>query len=486
MKLGLDNKTMMLIGGHLVESESGQWLEARNPATDEVIGHIPRGTAEDVNRAVAAARSACTDWAALGIDGRSKILRRLGDVLLERAEEILHVEVQDTGNTITPMRHDVQSAVDGLNYYIGLGYEIKGETIPATANNIHMTIREPYGVVGRIVPFNHPIMFAVARTAAALVAGNTVVIKPPETSSLSAGIYAEICRDILPPGVMNIVTGLGAEAGDAIVRHPDIKRIAFIGSPQTGMAIQRAAAETCVKHVSLELGGKNPMIVFPDARLDDAYEAALKGMNFGWQGQSCGSTSRLLLHDSIYDDFLERVVAGVSALKLGNPMSEETQMGPINSQGQYEKVMAYMDIARNDGARLVAGGKRPPGKEFEVGNWVEPTIFADVTQDMRIANEEVFGPILSVMRWHDQDEVVEMANGTEYGLTGSIWTENFDQAFSMAKRINSGYLWINGVAAHYRATPFGGMKNSGVGREEGIEELLSYTETKTINLILRD
>ena len=463
MKLGKNYRGRMLIGGELVESESGGWLESVNPATEEVIGHVPEG-----------------------LEGRARALRSVAAELLERADEVLGMEVQDTGNTITQMRRDVHMAVDGLDYYIGLGYQIKGETIPATPGGIHMTLREPYGVVGRIVPFNHPILFAAARTAAALVAGNAVVIKPPETSPLSATIYAEICQKHLPPGVINIVTGLGSVAGDAMARHPDVRRIAFIGSPQTGMAIQRAAAETCVKNITLELGGKNPLIVFPDARMDDAVDAAVRGMNFAWQGQSCGSTSRLLLHESIHDEFLDRVIEKVSRIRVGDPLSEASQMGPVNSRRQYEKVLGYIDIAHADGARLVAGGKRPSGEAFAKGYWVEPTVFAGVTQDMRIANEEVFGPVLSVLKWRNVDEAVEMANATEYGLTGAVWSQDIDRAMGTARRIRSGYVWINGVGTHYKAVPFGGMKNSGVGREEGIEELLSYTETKAMHVVLRD
>jgi acyl-CoA reductase-like NAD-dependent aldehyde dehydrogenase len=339
-------------------------------------------------------------------------------------------------------------------------------------------------VVGRIVPFNHPILFAVARTAAALMAGNTVVVKPPETSPLSATIYAEICRDVLPPGVMNIVTGWGREAGDAIARHPDIRRIAFIGSPATGRMIQRSAAETCVKNVTLELGGKNPMIVFPDADLEQAKAAAIKGMNFAWQGQSCGSTSRLFLHDSIYDEFLADVVARAGALQLGSPADAASDMGPINSRAHYDKVLSYLEVAKADGARLVAGGKRPQGAAFERGYWLEPTVFADVTPEMRIAQEEVFGPILSVMRWSEVEQVIARANSVEYGLTASIFTSDITAALSLAQKLETGYIWVNGVGTHYHGVPYGGYKNSGVGREESIDELLGYTQLKAVNIML--
>jgi acyl-CoA reductase-like NAD-dependent aldehyde dehydrogenase len=474
----------MLINGELVASESGQWMDSINPADEELLGRVPKGTAKDVNRAVEAAEKAQVDWAKLPVSKRADYLNKLSDELAKRADEILHVEVMDTGNTIYKMRDDVAKAIDQLKYFAGLGYEVKGQTVPATTNNLHITVREPFGVVGRIIPFNHPISFAASRMAAPLIAGNTIVEKPSDQSPLSASILAEIAQEVMPPGVVNIVTGTGAEAGDALVRHPRVKRVAFIGSVKTGMAIQRSAAEVSVKNVSLELGGKNPMIVFPDADYKAALSAAVNGMNFAWQGQSCGSTSRLFLHESLHDKFLADLVAQVQALKLGDPLSEESRMGPINSKGQYEKVLYYIKAGQEDGARLMTGGKKPTGKQFERGFWVEPTVFADVKRDMRIAREEIFGPVLSVFKWKHIDEAVEIANSVEYGLTGAIWTKDLNSALTTARRIQSGYIWINGVSAHYKGMPFGGFKNSGTGREEGIDELLSYTEEKAIHIHL--
>ena len=474
----------MLIGGELVHASSGEFDLSINPATEEVIGRVPRGTADDVDRAAKAADAAWPDWFALTPLARGRAMREFGRALLARSEEILKVEVADTGNTITPMRGDVGFAVDSLDYYAGITHELKGQTIPSTHENMHITMREPYGVVARIAPFNHPLMFAVARTAAALAAGNAVLVKPPETSPLSAMILSEIAREALPPGVFNIVTGDGRTVGNSIVQHPLIKRIAFIGSPQTGRAIQRAAAEVDVKHVSLELGGKNPFVAFPDVDPDEIADAAVRGMNFAWQGQSCGSTSRLLLHADIYDAVLERVVEKVRAIRIGDPQSPETGMGPLNSRAQLEKVLSFFDSAKADGTRLMTGGKRPAGEMFARGFWVEPTVYADVEPGMRVWREEVFGPILSVGKWTTFEEAVEKANGTEYGLTAAIWTNNINDALRMVRRIRSGHTWINGSSAHFIGVPFGGMKSSGVEREEGIEEMLSYTETKTINIML--
>ncbi len=475
----------MLIGGELVESDSGEWIDSTNPATEEVIGRFPRGKEKDIARAVAAAEHAWPEWNAMGVGARAQALRKFGQLMLERADELLEVEVRDTGNTIAPMRGDVRTGVEGLNYYAGLGYELKGESIPATSNHLHFSVREPYGVVGRIVPFNHPVMFATARSAAALMAGNAVVVKPPETASLSALVLSEIAREALPPGVFNIVTGLGSEAGAALVRHPTVKRIAFIGSVETGKSIQRMAAESAVKHVTLELGGKNPMIVFPDVDPKTVVDAAVAGMNFSWQGQSCGSTSRLLLHESIHDQVVQGLIERINAIRVGDPMSPESQMGAINSKGQYEKVLRYIDIAKSEGARLLAGGGRPTGPGFEKGYWIRPTLFSDVKQSMCIANEEVFGPILSVIKWSNFEEAISIANATDLGLTASVWTQNIDDALGAARQVRSGYIWINCVGPHYPAMAYGGMKNSGVGREEGIEEMLSYTEQKVFNVSMR-
>jgi betaine-aldehyde dehydrogenase len=475
---------LMLIGGELVESESGKWLDSVNPANEELIGRVPAGTAADVQRAYLAAEAAQPAWAALTPTARGAYLLKVAQAMRERADEILRIEVMDTGNTITKMKGDVSQAAKALEFFAGLGMEIKGESVPASAENLHVSIREPYGVVGRIVPFNHPIKFASNAIAAPLMAGNTVIVKPPEQSPLSAGILAEICRDLLPPGVVNIVTGNGLPVGDAIVRHPKIKRLAFTGSVPTGMAIQRAAAEVCVKHITLELGGKNPLIVCPDMDPEKIAEVAVGAMNFAWQGQSCGSASRLLVHASLYDEVLKRVVAKVEALRLGDPLDGDSQMGPMNSKLHYERVLAMMQKGVAEKARLMTGGGRVPGARFEKGYWLQPTVFADVTPQMTIGREEIFGPVLSVFKWHDEAEAIAIANSTDYGLTASIWTNDIKTAFRMAKAVQSGYIWINGTSSHFYGTQFGGMKNSGVGREEGIDELLSYTEVKTIHIRL--
>lgn len=473
----------MLIGGELVESQGGRWIDCLNPANEDYIGKVPLGTAADVDRAVEAAEIAQRKWAALSVAQRSDYLNRLGDAIMKRADELLYVEVADTGNPITPMRNDIVGGVERLRYFAGLGYELQGKSIPASPGNIHFTVREPYGVVGRILAFNHPINFAIVGMASPLMAGNAVILKPSEQSPLSASLMAEIASEVLPPGVLTILSG-NADVGAAMVRHPRIKRLSFVGSARTGMAIQRAAAEVAVKNVSLELGGKNPFIVFPDAPIDKVAASAVAGMNFSWQGQSCGSTSRLFVHDDIYDQVVEQVVAKSAAIRVGDPFDSATQMGAINSAAHLKRVAQYIDAGKADGARLLTGGARPAGAAFDKGYWLQPTVFGDVDQSSRIAREEIFGPVLSILRWSDVDDVVRMANAVEYGLTAAVWTRDISQAMTTALRLETGYVWINGVNAHVRAMPYGGYKNSGVGRERGIEELYSYTEEKSVHVML--
>jgi len=311
-----------------------------------------------------------------------------------------------------------------------------------------------------------------------------VVLKSPDQSPLSASIMAEVCQEVLPPGIVNIVSGEGIVVGDAIVRHPHVPRIGFTGSVPTGMAIQRSAAEVAVKHISLELGGKNPFIAFPDSDPEAVANAAVAGMNFAWSGQSCGSTSRLMLHESIYDDVVGRIKAQVEALKIGDPLDMSSQMGPVNSERHYQHVCGLIQAGKDEGATVISGGERPPGKEFERGYWIQPTVFGDVNMSMRIGREEVFGPVLSVFRWSDTDEAIAMANDIDMGLTAAVWTNDVNLAMNTARRLESGLVWINGTGRHYMGTGFAGWKNSGLGREECLEELLSYTQSKSIHIIL--
>lgn len=474
---------LTLIDGEMVESSSGNWLTSIDPATEEVLGQVPACNPADVDRAVAAAARAQPAWADVSIAERAALLREVGRQLMAQRDVIVDIEVRDSGNTISRMAHDLTLGVDMIDYYAGIANEVKGETLPGSRRGLHMVLRDPYGVVGRIVPFNHPIYFGITAIAGPLMAGNAVLLKPSEQSPLSASYLGEVCAKVLPRGLVNILSGSG-EVGAAIVRHPGVPRIAFTGSVPTGLAIQRTAAESCVKHVSLELGGKNPIIVFPDMDVEAAADAAVAGMNFAWQGQSCGSTSRLMVHESIYDAVVDAVADRVKRLHPGDPRDPSAQVGPINSRGHFERVCSYVRMGIEDGARLVAGGKRPTGPQFERGFWIEPTVFADVTMDMRIAREEIFGPVLSILRWRDAEDAVAVANATQFGLTASIWTQDVGAALAMARRVRAGTVAVNCNILHYPGSPFGGVGNSGTGREECLDELLSYTQTKAIHVAL--
>ena len=480
MSLIEERESLLLIDGQL-RPGGGGWMDAVDPATERVIGRFALADESDVGAAIDAAERAFPEWSALGVAGRVAALQRLASAIDEHADEIIALEVADSGNTIKPVRGDVANASANLRYFSGLARELKGETVPASPDGLHFSVREPYGVVGSIYPFNHPFMFGVVALTCPLVAGNTVVLKPPEQSSLTSGVLARLCADVLPPGVVNVVSGAG-DVGAAIVADPRVKRIAFTGAVPTGMAIQRTAAQHAVKHVSLELGGKNPLIIYPDADVDAAISAAVDGMNLSWQGQSCGSTSRVLVHESLADRVIDGIVSRARSLRVGAPGDEATDMGPLNSAVHYERVLGHIEQAMADGAKLVTGGGRPNGPEYARGYWLEPTVFTGVTPDMRLFKEEVFGPVLAVTTWSDDDDVIAMANAVDYGLTASVWTRDLDTARRAARALRAGYVWVNDVAEHYLGCGFGGFKNSGVGRDEGIGELLSYTEEKWIHV----
>ncbi|MFZ1624953.1 MAG: aldehyde dehydrogenase family protein [Gammaproteobacteria bacterium] len=475
---------LMYIDGQFVSGSDGQWIDSVNPGTEEVHGRVPVGTISDVNRAVNAAQAAQPAWAALSIWERRDVLRKLGAAMRARAAEVLPLEAADTGNTIGSLGRDVEVAANYLDFFSGLGTEIKSESVPASKDGMHFSVREPYGVVARILPFNHPFLFAAAHLAAPLMAGNAVIVKTPETSPLSGTVMGEICRDVLPPGLVNIVHGPGLPTGDALVRHPKIWRIGFTGSVQTGLAIQRSAAEVAVKHVSLELGGKNAMIVCADADPANVAAEAVRGMNFAWAGQSCGSNSRLLLHESLYDEVVARVVEQVSAIRVGDALDPASQMGPVNSAGHYQRVLSFVESARQDGAKLLTGGQRPPGTDFRRGYWIQPTVYGEVSMNMRVAREEIFGPILSILKWRTQEEAIAMANATEYGLVSGVWTHDLKVAMSFVRALQAGFVYVNTTARHFVGTPFGGWKNSGLGREECLGELLSYTQNKAIHIFV--
>jgi acyl-CoA reductase-like NAD-dependent aldehyde dehydrogenase len=476
----------MLIGGQLVPALSGETMRSLSPSDGQQLAHVPLAGPADVERAVQAAQSAFPDWRDTPLTSRVDLIRRFAAALTKHSRELGLLDAADVGNPVTAMIGDVAMATRWLDYQAGVAFEIKGTTLPSMSRDWLMTRREPYGVVGRIIPYNHPILFAAAKIGAPVLTGNTLVLKVPDQAPLSALLMAELAAEIFPPGVLNVISGTGAVTGDALVRHPDVKRIALIGSVETGQRIQAAAASAGIKHVSLELGGKNPMIVCPDADVDAVVEGVAFGMNCHWcQGQSCGSTTRLFLHEDVHDQVLERLVERLHSIRIGDPLDPETEMGCLVSQRHFDKVMGYIAAGQEDGARLVIGGDRPADERLRDGFFVEPTVFADVDMSMRIAREEIFGPVLSVLRWRDLDDAVRQANALPYGLTGSVWTRDIQTALSVADRFETGYVWINGSGSHFLGAPFSGHKNSGTDSEEGIDELLSYTQLKTVNIAVR-
>jgi betaine-aldehyde dehydrogenase len=473
----------MLIGDEFVgvDDHHGAALETRDPSTGELLTSVPDGDGADVDRAVAAARRAAPGWYELGLAGRAECFAKFGELLTEHREQLAVLDALDAGNPLRAMRIDVDICHDYLRAYPPLAASLNGRVMNASKSGLHYTSSTPYGVVGRILAFNHPMMFAVSRPLPALITGNTVVMKPAPQTPLSCLALGELFAQAFPPGVMNIVTG-GAAAGDALVRHPLVKRLAFTGSVRTGLAIQRSAAESGqVKNVSLELGGKNAMIVFPDVDVATAVEAAVFGMNLSvCQGQSCGSNSRVFVHERLHDDFVEALAARLDEFRVNLAYSEESDMGPLVSAAQLERVSGYVDSGQAEGARLVTGGGHPHDAPAG-GYFIRPALFDRVEQSMSLAQEEIFGPVISVLRWSDYEQVVEQANAVEFGLTASIWTNDLTLAHKTAERLEAGYVWINDSTIHYVGTPFGGVKNSGIGREESEEELLSYLEQKAVH-----
>lgn len=476
----------MLIGGKFVDSADGAARPVYDPSTGAELTEIPLATSKDVESAVSAARGAQPAWEALGVAGRSTCFARFAELVHENRERLAMLDAIDCGNPVKAMRTDVDICDAYLDGWPAFAKSMTGDVYPASPSSLHYTAHRPYGVVGRITAFNHPVMFAITRPLPSLITGNTLVMKPSDETSLSTLALAELFDEAFPPGVVNIVTGDGS-TGDAIVTHPHLKRIAFTGSVPTGLLIQRRAAESgFVKHLSLELGGKNAMVVFPDVDLDQAVEGAIYGMNLDvCQGQSCGSNSRILVHSRIYDEFVSLMAAKLDEYRVGIAYDEDTDVGPVVSRAHWDRVAGYIDSGVAEGATLVRGGGRPanlPG----TGNFIEPALFADVTSQMRIGREEIFGPVLSVFRWSDYDSMLAEANGLDLGLTASVWTNDLAIAHKTADALDAGYVWINDSTRHYLGTPFGGSKNSSLGREESQDELLSYLEHKVVHTRLGD
>lgn len=469
-------------GGTWHDAIDGTTRIAVSPATSETFGPVAVGGVADMEAAIAAARAAFPAWRDTPPLIRAKALRRAAEVLRLNKQELAKLDAAESGNPYSAMLKDVDIAVDSLDFFAGLVTEMKGDTIPMGPGAVNLTVREPLGVVGRIVAFNHPLMFCGSKMGAPLAAGNTLIIKPAEQAPLSVLRFCELLEGIFPPGVFNCVNG-GVDAGRTLAGHPDVAMIGLIGSVPTGRAVMAEAAKT-VKPVILELGGKNALIACPDADLDKLADGILDGMNFSWCGQSCGSTSRAFLHADIHDAVLEKLVHRVGRFRPGDPTDPATTMGALISRAQFDKVLRYIEIGKNEGARLVHGGKPAQVEGLESGNFIEPTIFSGVTPEMTIAREEIFGPVLSIFKWTEEEDVVALANGVEYGLTCSIWTRDLARAHRLARLADAGFVWVNKVGAHFLGAPFGGIKQSGIGREECLGELLSFTREKNIHISL--
>jgi betaine-aldehyde dehydrogenase len=470
-------------GGAWHDPLSGRWHDTLNPSTGESLGRVAACGSADVGAAVAAARQGFLEWRAVAPLERARILRRVAQLLRDHASELATIDAANCGNPVREMVSDAMVAAAQIDFFAGLVTEIKGASIPMGPEVVNFSVREPVGVIARIVPFNHPFMFAAGKSAAPLAAGNVVIIKPPDQSPLSALRLAELVDGVLPAGVFNVLPG-DRDTGAALASHKDVGMVALIGSVAAGRAVMRAASDT-VKPVLLELGGKNALIAYPDADPDEVAAAVIGGMNFTWCGQSCGSTSRAFVHAAIHDAVVERVKERVRAFKPGVATDPATTMGAMASQAQLERTLSHIDSANKEGARLLCGGGRPTDPALAKGFFVEPTVFVDVTRTMRLAREEVFGPVLAILTWSDEAQMLEDVNAVDYGLTCSIWTNDISTAYRTAMRVQVGYVWINEVGKHFLGAPFGGVKQSGFGREECLEEMLRFTQEKNIHLKLR-
>lgn len=472
----------MLIGGAWVEAEGAASFESINPYTAKPWALIPRGGAADVDKAVAAAKQAFTHgaWPALTASARGALLHRLADLIAANAERLAKIETCDNGKLLAEMRGQLNYIPQWFRFFGGLADKIEGRVIPIDKPGVfNFTREEPLGVVAAITPWNSPLMLATWKLAPALAAGNTVVWKPSEHSSVSALEFGTLFEEAgFPPGVVNIVTGFGQDVGEPLILHSDVAKIAFTGGDSTGEHVYQLAARG-IKPTTLELGGKSANIVFDDADLDAAVNGVISGI-FAATGQTCIAGSRALIHRPIHDRFVEKLLALAATARMGDPLDAATQVGPITTRSQYGKVLDYIRIAKEEGAACRLGGEAPSAAEYGDGWFVKPTIFTGVTSNMRIAQEEVFGPVLSIIPFDDEDDAVRIANSTAYGLAAGVWTSSIQRALSIPPKLQAGTVWVNTYRAVSYMSPFGGVKRSGIGRENGAEAIREYLQAKSV------
>jgi len=473
-------KKQLLIGGEWRDAADGKTMPVVNPATEEVIADVASAGAADVDAAVAAARAALAGpWGKMSARERGRLVWKLGERLVAQIDDVARLETLHNGKPIMESRHiEIPAAAECLQYFAGWADKVHGETVPVKGQALVYTLREPLGVVACIVPWNFPLLLAVWKVAPALATGNTVILKPASQTPLTALALGQLAVDVgFPPGVLNIITGSGATVGEAIVRHPGVDKIAFTGDTSTGRGIMRSAADT-VKHLTLELGGKSPNIVFADADLDAAVRGVTTGIFYG-KGEVCAAGSRLLVDKAIKDAFLAKVAERTKKMVAGDPLDPKTRLGAISSKSQLERVLKYVELGKQEGATLLAGGSRTDigtGK----GYFMQPTVFGDVRPDMTIAREEIFGPVLAAIDFVDVDEAIARANDSIYGLAAGVWTRDIKKAHYVASKLKAGTVWVNTYNVYDTAAPFGGYKQSGVGREMSVHALDYYTQVKTV------
>jgi acyl-CoA reductase-like NAD-dependent aldehyde dehydrogenase len=472
-----------LINGELVASQSGKNFDVLNPATGKVIGQAADGDAQDVAIAVGVAKKAQKDWAERPARERGKLVAECGRVLMSHTEELGRLIALESGKALrTESRVEASVLADMFVFFGGLASELKGETVPFNPNMMTLTTREPVGVVGAIIPWNVPLLLMAIKVAPALVAGNSVVVKSAEDTPLAALRVCQIMQEILPEGVLNILSGFGPSCGGPLVEHKDVKKVSFTGSVETGRTVYKAAAEKLIP-VTLELGGKSPMIVMDDADLDKAIAGAVGGMRFTRQGQSCTASSRILVHEKLHDEFVKRLIDKVNALKMGDPLDEETDIGTIINRKQFDKVRSYIDIGEKEGATKHELSALPTDSALADGTFVRPVIFTNVDPNARVAREEIFGPVACVFKFKTFEEALELANDSDFGLAATVWTTDLKTALTATKRLEAGFVQVNQNLVVQPNLSYGGIKLSGLGKEASLESMLEhFTYKKTIIL----